>query len=185
MVAAGLLLGAGGLRPLPAQDQALVLFVNVGRHAPLANLSDAGDDLSPGFSYGGGLALQFGPSVALRGSLGYHRGRYRGDALAVADSGFARLVWAGDLQVGWPATSSLVPYVYLGGAVVTTDLDDDALTNVTGGGGRLGVGLNRVGGLGAWFFEFGTIIHKFSGNGFDRVQLDLEARVGFALALGL
>lgn len=178
-------MGAGALRPLPAQDQALVLFVSGGRHAPLVDLAEVGDELSPGFAYGGGLALQFGPRVALRASVGRHRGNYRGDAIVVPDSGFVRLVWATDLQFGWPATSALVPYVYVGGAVITTDFDDDALATVTGAGGRVGVGLNRVGGLGAWFLELGTVLHKFSGHGFDRLQLDLEARVGFALALGL
>jgi hypothetical protein len=182
---AALALAAGVPRPLSAQGQALVLSVHGGRHTPLVNLTDTGDDMVSGFSFGGGVALQLNRSVALRGMLTYHRTRYRGTPVALADSGAAQYVAAADVQVGWPGTSAFVPYIYVGGGAVATDWDDPAEDGSTRLAGRFGVGLNRVGGLGAWFLEVGGLIYEFNDIGLKRIQFELEARLGFALALGL
>jgi opacity protein-like surface antigen len=179
------LLTAGAPRPLSAQSQALVLSVYGGRYSPLVNLTDAGDDLTAAFAFGGGLAFQLSQNAALRVSVTRHRARYRGDAVVVADSSVSRYAYGLDLQLGWPGTSVLVPYVYLGAGAVTTDFDDPAYTSTTGLAGRFGVGLNRVGGMGAWFVEVGTVLYGFDGLGLKRMQFDLEARLGFALAIGL
>jgi len=182
-----LLLGltAGAARPLSAQDQALVLSVHGGRHSPVVNLTDTGDDLTPGFSVGGGLALQINPNLAVRTIGTYHRTRYRGTTQAPPDSGAAQYVLGADLQVGWPGTSAFVPYVYFGGGAVVTSFDDSARGTSTRAAGRFGVGLNRVGGLGAWFIEVGGLLYKFDGFELTKMQFDIEARLGFAFAVGL
>jgi len=184
-VALCILLAAGASRPLSAQDQALVVSLHGGRHFPVVNLTDAGDDLAGAFSFGGGLALQLNPNIAIRAQTTYHRTRYRGTTVAPADSGMAQYVVGGDLQIGWPSTSSWVPYVYFGGGVVATDFDDASQGTSTRLAGRFGVGINRVSRVGAWFFEVDGLLHKYVGFGLSRTQFDVETKLGFALALGL
>lgn len=179
------MLAAGGVRPLSAQGQALVLSVHGGRHNPLVDLTDSGDDMAAGFSYGGSVALQLNSHVALRGMVTRHRTRYRGLSVTVADSAASQFVAAGDIQIGWPGTSPLVPYVYFGGGAVITDWDDSAQDSSSRFAGRFGVGLNRVGSLGAFFLEIGGLVYEFKSIGLKRIQFDIETRVGFALALGL
>jgi hypothetical protein len=175
---------AGALCPLPAQSGALVVFGYGGRHTPLVDLSTAGDDFTAAFSYGGGLALQLSQRSAIRASVTRFRTRYRGTAATPADSSATRYAIAADLQIGWPTTSALVPYVFVGGGGIITDLDDPALPKATDAMGRFGVGMNRVSGLGAWFLEFAGILYKYDGLGFDRFQFDVEGRLGFAVAIG-
>lgn len=187
-LAAGLLLlglAAGTARPLSAQEQALVVSIHGGRQSPLVNLNDVGDDLVSGFSFGGGLALQVNPNVAIRTLATYHRTRYRGTTTAPPDSGVAQYVLGADVQVGWPATSPFVPYIYFGGGAVVSAFDDPAQSTSTRPAGRFGVGLNRVGGLGAWSLEVGGLLYSFHGFELSRTQFDIEARLGFAFALGL
>jgi hypothetical protein len=171
--------------PLSAQSNALILFAHGGRYSPLVSLSDAGDDFAPAFSYGGGLALQVSDRAAIRLGGARHRSRYRGETALLADSSVTRYVFTADVQIGWPTTSALVPYVFFGGGALTTQFDDADVSTETAAMGRFGVGLNRVSGLGAWFLEFGTMLYQFKGLGFEGFQFDLEARLGFALALGL
>ncbi len=176
---------AGLVPPLSAQSNALVLFAHGGRHSPLVNLTDAGDDFAPAFSYGGGLALQLSDRAAIRFGVTRHRTRYRGEAVSLSDSSSTRYVFAADVQIGWPTTSALVPYIFFGGGALTTQSDDPSVSTDTSIMGRFGLGLNRVGGLGAWFLEFGTMLYRFNGLGFEQFQFDLEGRLGFALAVGL
>jgi hypothetical protein len=176
---------AGALCPLPAQSKALLFSIHGGRHNPLVNLTDAGDDFSAAFSYGGSLGLQLSERVAVRGMVTRHRARYRGETFAVADSMTTQYSYGLDLQVGWPATSALVPYVYVGGGGYRVEFDDDAVSSSNSFAGRFGIGLNRVGRLGAWFVEIGTALYEFKSPNFKRVQFELETRLGFALALGI
>jgi hypothetical protein len=180
-----LALAAGAWHPLPAQSRALVVFGFGGRHAPVVNLTDTGDDYSAAFSYGGGVAVQFGPRIALRASISRHRARYRGETVALSDSGATRYAYGGDLQVGWPSTSPLVPYVFLGAGAVRSDPDEMGLATTTSPAGRFGVGINRVSRIGAWFLEFGAWLYQFDGLGLKRFQFDVEGRLGFAMAIGL
>lgn len=156
-----------------------------GRHFPVVDLTDAGDDLAAAFSFGGGLALQLNPNVAIRAQTTYHRTRYRGATVAPPDSGMAQFAIGGDLQIGWPATSAWVPYIFFGAGAVTTDFDDAAQATSTRLAGRFGIGINRVSSLGAWFLEVDGLLYKFEGFGLGRTQFDIETKLGFALALGL
>ena len=182
---AGLILAAGAPRPLHGQDQALVLSIHGGRHTPVVELSDAGDDMVAAFSFGGSVALQLNPNVAIRGMATYHGTRYRGPTVSLADSSASQVVAMADLQIGWPGTSALVPYIYFGGGAVLTDFKDPAWDLSTRFGGRFGVGMNRVSSLGAWFLEVGGLLYGYKAIGLERIQFDVEARLGYALALGL
>jgi len=184
-IAALTVLAAGIPRPLSAQSQALLVSIHGGRHTPLVNLNDAGDDFSAAFSYGASIGLQLGPSVALRGMVTRHRARYRGETAQLSDSMATRYSYALDLQYGWPTTSALVPYIYFGGGAFSTDFDDETRSSSPSFAGRFGIGMNRVGALGAWFLEIGTLLYEFKSPNFKRVQFDIEARLGFALAIGL
>jgi hypothetical protein len=184
-VAACLVLAAGVPRPLQGQDQALILSIHGGRHTPVVELSDAGDDLVSAFSFGGSVALQLNPNVALRGMATYHGTRYRGPTVSLTDTSAAQVVAMADLQIGWPGTSALVPYIYFGAGAVVTDFKDPAHDLSTRFGGRFGVGINRVSGLGAWFLEVGGLLYEFNTIGLKRIQFDVETRLGYALALGL
>lgn len=184
-IAALTVLAAGAMRPLSAQSKALLISLHGGRHNPLVNLTDDGDDFSAAFSYGGSIGLQLSERVAVRGMVTRHRARYRGEAFSIADSMTTQYSYGIDLQVGWPATSALVPYFYLGGGGYRVEFDDAAVSTSNSFAGRLGLGMNRVGGLGAWFFEIGTVLYEFKSPNFKRIQFELETRLGFALAIGL
>ena len=184
-IAALTVLAAGALRPLSAQSKALLLSIHGGRHNGLVKLTDDGDDFSAAFSYGGGIGIQLGARSALRATVTRHRARYRGDTFSIADSMTTQYSYGVDLQVGWPATSSLVPYIYFGGGGYRVEFDDPSVATSNSLSGRFGIGMNRVGALGAWFLEIGTVLYEFKGTEFRRMQFDLETKLGFAVAIGL
>jgi len=163
-------------------QQALVLFGYGVYNAPLKDLSPT-DDIAPRFGYGGGLGVQLSPTVALRGSADIVRTKYRGTSLTLADSGLTRFYLMGDLQVGWPGTSSFVPYIVLGAGMAGTGFDDPSQDSATFPAARIGSGINYVGGLGAFFLEGLLTMYRWNATGFDRTQFDLTIHVGFALAV--
>jgi hypothetical protein len=169
--------------PVAAQTRAMVLFAHGGRVTPLVNLTAIGDDFAPSFAYGGGVAFQMGPGIALRASIVASPTRYRGTTIAPADSGIGRSVWGLDLQVGWPGTSALVPYVYLGAGAAVTSPSDPGASRTTRLAGRAGAGINRVSGIGTVFAELGSLLYRYRGLGFDRYQFDVLVTVGLAVAV--
>ncbi|MGD2135037.1 MAG: hypothetical protein PVF27_02710 [Gemmatimonadales bacterium] len=178
------LLAALPALPRSADAQSgLIVFGHAGRAWPAVDLSDAGDRLTSAFTYGAGVALQIGGRIALRGSLTRSAPGYRGTTVALADSGMTRTYLGGDLQVGWPGTTSLVPYVVVGGGVMQSDPADGSQGTVTDVAGRLGLGANRLIGVGAVFLEVTATGYKFTGLGFDRLQIDVTLQAGLALAV--
>ena len=89
----------------------------------------------------------------------------------------------GDLQIGFPKASSWVPYLVFGGGAIRSTPADAALVAVTSPMARLGAGVNRIGGPLVWFAELSAVGSKFEGFGFDRLQLDLQVRVGLAFGV--
>lgn len=179
-----ILVAAVAAPPRAAGAQAgLIVLGHVGRTWPTIDLSDAGDVVTSAFSYGGGVAVQIGGRAALRASLTREAPGYRGSTVAVADSSMVRTYLGGDLQIGWPGTSSFVPYVLVGVGVVRSDPADGSQATVSDLAGRLGIGVNRLVGFGAAFLEVTGTGYQFSGLGVDRFQIDLAARVGLAVAV--
>ena len=89
-------------------QKALVIFLHGAHYTPLGNLSDAGDDIASRFGLGGGLGIQLSPGVALRATGTFINTEYRGKTLTIADSSLSRSYVFGELQTGWPGTSSFV-----------------------------------------------------------------------------
>lgn len=168
--------------PLHAQS-ALVLFGHVGRAWPTTALADSGDDLTSAFALGAGAGLQVNGHVAVRASLTRSEPEYRGATVALTQPRVVRTYVGGDLQIGWPADSPLVPYVLFGGGVVRSAPEDASQQGSSDIAGRIGVGINRLGSFGVFFIEAVGMAYKFSGLGFDRLQIDLTVQAGWAVAL--
>ncbi|MFQ6046653.1 MAG: hypothetical protein ACE5PT_09925 [Gemmatimonadales bacterium] len=168
------------------QTNAIVLFGQGGRTVNLVDLSAGGDDFAPDFTLGGGLALQVGPSTALRASFARITTTYRGTALSFGDKGFTRDYIGGSLQYGWPGTSDLIPYILLGGGVIGTEPRQTGQATVRPAAGHLGMGVNYLGGLGGLgvvFAEATAWAYRFKGYGLRRVQVDVLIHMGVAVAI--
>lgn len=167
--------------PAAAQTNAIVLFLDGGRTAGLLSLSTDGDQIGGGFALGGGAGIQLGPATALRAGIRHVRTDYAGEALALADQGMGRSYIGAELQTGWPGSGVLVPYVFLGGGLVRTIPDDPAQSVTSNVAGRLGAGVNWLGSPLVLFVEADTWTYRFTGLGFQRIQIDVLARVGLAV----
>ncbi|HEX9691591.1 MAG TPA: hypothetical protein VGA22_05790 [Gemmatimonadales bacterium] len=166
-----------------AQDGALVIHAHGSYFAPLSSLSDTTDDLAPSVAYGGGVGVQLGGRVAIRGDLTIVATRYRGPTATVNPDGIGRLYVFGDLQVGWPGTSNLVPYVLVGAGAVRNAPRDPTQPSTWSPAGRGGVGVNYLSGLGAVFVEVHAVASRFASLGFSKLQLDLAVHTGLAFAI--
>jgi len=164
-------------------QSALVVFGHGAYYAPLADLSDDGDDFASRFAFGLGVAAQIGQSVALRLSGTFVNTRYRGDALAVSDSSVARLYGMGDIQIGFPGTTSFVPYLILGAGVVRSDFRDPTVAATSYPAMRFGGGFNYVSSIGAFFLEVLLTGHRHTGVPFSSTQMDVAIQIGFAIAM--
>lgn len=173
-------------RPVAAQERALVLFVQGGHHNPLSGLIEDGvDELRPGLSLGGGLALMLGPSVALRGYVSRVQSDYVGDALLVQDSSVTRVFLGGDLLFGTALEIGIAPYVFGGVGGVRVDPGDPDLASFTRFQGRAGAGVNYVveNSRLTPFVEGSVWFYDFNGFGFDTSQTDFAIMLGMALTI--
>jgi hypothetical protein len=178
---AAVLTAAAG-QPAMAQSGAFALYAQGGHHMPLADLSDAGDALGSGVSYGGGLALMLGQNLAIRGYVNRHSSNYSGDALMLQDRGFARLFYGGDLLIGWTTGIGLAPYILGGVGGVRIDPEESGEASFAKFATRFGTGINfliqdaRL----TPFLEISGWIFDFDRLGFDRTQVDFTMSVGLA-----
>jgi hypothetical protein len=169
--------------PAPAAAQsAIVLFLYGSNYTPLSSLSAEGDEIGPRFGYGGGIAFQLTQSFALRASSTVINTQYRGDALAVTDSTVGRLYAFGDMQIGWPGTSNLVPYFLLGVGAVRTDFKDQNVETATYFGVRAGGGVNYLSSIGAFFLETHITGYRWTAAPFSSTQVDWAINLGLAFA---
>lgn len=173
----------GVATPLTAQTHALVVFGQAGRYAGMANLSGSGDDFAPAFSLGGGLALQVGPTAAIRASFTRVATRFRGTATGFADSSAARTYLGLDFEAGWPGTSNVVPYVLFGGGAAHTRPAETGAAGATQPAAHVGAGFNVIGGPLVFYAEASGWAYKFAGYGYSRLQVDLFVQVGTAIAI--
>jgi hypothetical protein len=166
-------------------QNALVLFVHGAHYTPLSDLSDAGDEMAPRVGIGGGVAFQLSGSAALRASGTVINTRYRGDALGVTDSSVTRTYGILDLQLGWPGTSSFVPYIVIGAGIIRSDFNDPSVETTSYAGGRVGFGANYVSPVGAFFLEVLGTGYRWTGVPFSSTQFDLNIHAGVAIAFKL
>jgi len=170
--------------PAPAAAQsAIVPFVFGAHYTSLSTLSDEGDEIAPRFAWGGGVALQLTESFAVRASGTLVKTQYRGDALAVSDSTVSRIYAFGDMQVGWPGTKSLVPYLFVGIGGVRSDFEDQNVETNTYFAVRAGGGVNYLSGVGAFFLETLVTGYRWTAAPFSSTQFDWSIHFGYAVAI--
>ena len=170
--------------PAPAAAQsAIVPFILGAHYTPLSALSDEGDEIAPRFAWGAGVAFQLTESFALRASGTFVKTQYRGDALAVTDSTVSRTYAFGDMQIGWPGTKSLVPYMIVGVGAVRSDFEDQNTGTNTYFSVRAGGGVNYLSGMGAFFLETHVTGYRWTAAPFSSTQVDWSISFGYAVAI--
>lgn len=160
-----------------------VFHVNGGGNSSLTDLNDAGTaSLQTGWSAGGGVGLQVNRYLAVRGTFDFAEADGQiGSALS--GQTLNRYFYGGDVQLRYPTTSGLAPYLILGAGAVTIDNPDaiafDRFTKFAGKGGLgLEYALNpsNVG----LFAQATSYVYDFDRNGFDKTQVDLLWTVGLS-----
>jgi opacity protein-like surface antigen len=171
-----LLLPAGAAAQSVTGQRGVVLFANGGGNSPLTDLDDAGSaSLKTGWTAGGGIGYQINPYVAIRGTFDFARSK--GDeASTFSGERFNHFFYGGDVQLRYPTTSGIAPYLLLGAGAVTIDnIDAAAFDRFTKFAGKGGVGVeytvpNSNFGL---FAQAASYVYKYDRNGFDKTQADL------------
>ena len=184
-LALSLLLISIAPEPTAAQARALLVFGHGGRMFSLTNLSEAGDDLSAGRIFGGGVGLQIGTATALRASVNISESSHRGPTLNLGDPVLKRSYYGGDLMLGTPSDGGLAPYVFFGGGRVVVDPAEPGTDTLTKWAGRLGAGVNYVpdNSFFVLFAEVGGWVYQFDLFGFDKLQFEPAVLGGIAFAV--
>ncbi len=172
--------------PSSGQARALLLFGQAGRMYPLANLgSDAGDDMSPGRAFGGGLGFQVGPTAAIRAMVNVSRSNLRGPTVSFDDSTFTRSYIGLDLMFGAPSDAGLAPYIFFGGGRLCADPGEPGVDTLVKPAGRLGTGMNYVpdNSFFVFFVEAAGWLYDFELLGFSSLQFDTALMGGLAFAV--
>ena len=106
--------------PVAAQDRALHLFVSGGGYNALTNLNDAGsaDFKKVGYTVGGGVGAQLQRYVTLRGDFNFAKNQLRVNQQATGQD-VNRFFYDASLQLGYPTSSGLEPYLFAGGGAAT------------------------------------------------------------------
>jgi opacity protein-like surface antigen len=167
----------------------VVLFANGGGYSPVTDLNSSGTaSLSTGWAVGGGAGVQLNPYVAIRAGLDYARSE--GDEGSVAFDGQTLRHWfyGGDLQLRYPLSSGLAPYLLAGAGAVTingedTPALDESFTKFAGKGG-LGVEYSLPRGF-TMFVQGSSYIYKLDEGGFDKTQVDVLWNAGLTYRFAL
>jgi opacity protein-like surface antigen len=154
----------------------VVLFANGGGNSSLTDLDEAGTaSLKTGWTAGGGAGVQLNRYVAIRGTFDYAQADGE-SASPLAGQSLKHYFYGGDVQLRYPTTSGLAPYVLLGAGAVTIDNSDNAaFDSFTKFAGKGGLGLEYIiprsdFGL---YAQANSYVYKFDQNGFDKTQVDL------------
>jgi len=152
---------------------------------PQANLSEAGDDMSPGRAYGGGLGLQIGPTTALRATVNISKSSHRGPSLNLNDPTFTRSYYGLDLMFGSPSDAGLAPYIFLGSGRIVVDPAEPSADSFTKLAGRFGSGINYVpdNSFFVLFVEASGWLYEFELLGFRKLQFNTAVLGGIAIAV--
>lgn len=154
----------------------VVLFANGGGNNSLTDLNDAGTtSLRTGWTAGGGAGVQLNRYVALRGTFDFTQAK--GDnGTSISGQQLNHYFYGGDLQLRYPTSGGLAPYVLLGAGAVTIDNPDNAAFNrFTKFAGKGGVGLEYSiprSNFGL-YAQASSYVYQFDRNGFDKTQADL------------
>jgi opacity protein-like surface antigen len=154
----------------------VVFFANGGGNSSLTDLDDAGtSSLKTGWTAGGGAGVQLNRYVALRGTFDFAQADGE-SGTSIAGQTLNHYFYGGDLQLRYPTTSGLAPYVLLGAGAVTIDNPDNAsfnrFTKFAGKGG-LGVEYTLPRSNFGLYAQASSYVYQFDQNGFDKTQADL------------
>lgn len=178
--------------PAAAQSRGLVFFAHGGGFSPLENLNATGTaDIKTGFNVGGGLAIDLHKYVALRGDFDVARGELR---LGGAQTGIHlnKYFYGGALQLQYPTSGGITPYVFGGGGAVTIHEQNTNGQDKTRAAGTFGAGIRYSlphSGFGI-FAEGAGWVYKHrnvpgSTAGFDKTQVDALYSAGLSYRLGV
>lgn len=168
--------------PSDSGRPSLVFFANGGGYSPATDLNSSGTaSLKTGWAAGGGAGIQLNRYVAVRAGLDYARSKGDDGSIAFAGQTIRHWFYGADLQLRYPSSSGLAPYLLAGAGAVTingknTPTLDDTFTKFAGKGG-LGVEYNLPSGFGM-FVQGTSYIYKFDRAGFDKTQVDLLWNAG-------
>jgi hypothetical protein len=163
-----------------------------GGFSGLTDLSDSPNaDLETGFNVGGAVAVQVHKYLAIRGDFTFGRSELRTNGV-VAGTHLNEFFYGGAIQVQYPTSSGLTPYVFGGGGAVTIHEENTTGQNKTKGAGSFGLGLSyRIPRTRLELFAEGSGLvyqHKnFSGSttGFDKTQVDAAYSGGISYRIEL
>jgi Outer membrane protein beta-barrel domain len=159
----------------PLDRPTVVVFANGGGNSSLTDLNDAGTaSLKTGWTAGGGAGVQLNRYVAIRGTFDFAKAD--GQNATFSGQSLNHYFYGGDVQLRYPTTGGLAPYVLLGAGAVTIDNPDDAaFDRFTKFAGKGGVGVEYAvprSNFGL-FAQANSYLYKFDRNGFDKTQVDL------------
>ena len=161
----------------------VVFFANGGGNSAIIDLNDAGTaSLETGWTAGGGVGLQVNQYVALRGTFDFAKANGAAGSLLSGQT-FNRYFYGGDVQLRYPTTSGIAPYLVLGAGAVTIDNPDNvAFERFTKLAGKGGLGLEYVlprSNIG-FFGQATSYVYSFDRNGFDKTQADVLWTAGLS-----
>jgi uncharacterized membrane protein YphA (DoxX/SURF4 family) len=185
LLAATLAFATVAAGPALSQERAFVLFTQAGYQIPFSNLSQDGDELQSGWTFGGGLGLQLGAHYALRGVGLFGHSDYRGPALTLDEPGFRRMFVSLEVQTGLPTSGGWAPYAFAGAGLARMDPKDLSLESFSSFMARFGAGTNYVleNSFLTFFLESGGVVYDFGAYGFSGYQFDLQVLLGLAYAI--
>jgi hypothetical protein len=161
----------------------IVFFANGGGNSSLTDLNDAGTaSLQTGWTVGGGVGLQLNRYLAVRGTFDFANAEGHAESFLSGES-LRRYFYGGDVQLRYPTSSGIAPYVILGAGAVTIDNPDNPVferfTNFAGKGG-LGLEYTLNPGNVALFAQASSYVYDFDRNGFDKTQVDVLWTAGLS-----
>jgi opacity protein-like surface antigen len=138
-----LALSAVAFSPAAAQDRAVTVSARSGGFNAITDLDDAGARSfgSTGYSVGGGVSVDLHRFVAVRADFTYARNELEQDG-AGTGTDLNRFFYEAALQLQYPTSFGLMPYVYAGGGAVTLHEVGTSGENKTKPTAAFGLGLN-------------------------------------------
>jgi hypothetical protein len=177
--------------PALAQDRAVVFQLLGGGYSHTTNLNRTGSDahFKTGYNLGAALGVHLTRNVAVHGDFTFASAKGLG-AVSFAGDRIDRFFFGGHVELRYPFSNGLAPFVFGGGGAVTVDQrGSTALETVdrfTRGAGMFGAGLSYVipGSPVELLAEGKALAYKWAAAGFNRMQWDVTYSLGFAYRFG-
>lgn len=164
----------------------LTLFANGGGASSLTDLNSAGSaSFETGWTAGGGVGYQLNRYLAVRGTFDYARADAQGST-AIAGQTLNRFYYGGDVQLRYPTSGGIAPYLLLGAGAVTIDAPDaagfESFTKLAGKGG-LGIEYALPNSDFGLYAQATSYLYDADRNGFDKTQADVLWTAGLTYRL--